>query len=362
MYATPKAKHMKLSIYSISVFTLFISCATQNKNVTNNTSEKSTERLPYFTFQKEYLFPGDSSLFRPEDGVALADGRVIVAGQVKGLRIIEKTGSNRPFGNFSDVGFVHNPPEIPAAPNGLFLEHDKQHLLMCDYFTGKIYRINISSEKVALIYDHAFGVNAIYRDKTGAIWFTQSDKNANVRVSSINSTIPGGAIFRMADIKSIPTTIADSLYLANGITMDQDEKTLFVAETLMNRVHSFEVDITSGKTNHSGIAAIVLAPDNIVIDSKGRLIIASPGSSQVTAVDFENHSQYIIFDASTTETRKLADEWFRRSQLGIPRVDLVTRKLSGPLPGLLTGMFFSQDGRTLYITTLGKAILKLELK
>src|SRR5688500_8807016 len=168
---------MKSSIYFISVLALIvISCETGRNNVASKPEEKSAEHLPYLTFEKKYLFPGDSSLSRPEDGVALSDGRVIVSDQVKGLRLIEQDGSNRPFGNFSEVGFVHKPPESPAAPNGLFLEHDKQHLLMCDYFTGKIYRTNISSEKVTLIYDHGSGVNAVYRDKTGAIWFTQTAK------------------------------------------------------------------------------------------------------------------------------------------------------------------------------------------
>ena len=247
-----------------------------------------------------------------------------------------------------------NSPETIAKPNGLFLEHDKQHLLMCDISNGKIYRINIASEKVALVYDHPFGVNAIYRDKTGAIWFTQSDRNTDIEVNS-------GAIFRMADIESVPETIADSLFFANGITMDQDEKTLFVSESMFNRVLSFDVDIISGKIKHSGVAAIVLVPDNILIDTKGRLIIASPCTSQVIAVDFKKHSQQVIFDASTSETKKIADEWFRRSQLGLPRADLFS-KMYGPLPGLLTGMFFSQDGRTAYIANLGNDILKLNFK
>jgi len=343
---------MSFSIYLIFLFgVICISCESRSKQNQITKSETSAEQLPYLTFQKEYFFPGDSSLLRPEDGVALADGRVIVADQAKGLRLIEKDGSNRPFGKFTDVGFVYNSPETIAAPNGLFLEHAKQHLLMCDYRNGKIYRINIASEKVALVYDHPFGVNAIYRDKTGAIWFTQSHRNTD------NS----GAIFRMADIKSVPTIIADSLHFANGITMDQDEKTLFVAESMMNRVLSFDVDITSGKTKHSGVVAIVLVPDNILIDTKGRLIIASPCTSQVIAVDFKKHSQQVIFDASTSETKKIADEWFRRSQLGLPRADLFS-KMYGPLPGLLTGMFFSPDGRTLYIANLGKDILKLDFK
>ncbi|RYY26215.1 MAG: DUF839 domain-containing protein [Chitinophagaceae bacterium] len=353
---------MKLSIYPTCLFIIMaISGSAQTPNISNNQSKKSTENLPYLTFEKKYLFPGDSMLSRPEDGVALTDGRVIVSDEQKGLRIIEKTGSNRPFGNFSDAGFVTNTTETPSAPNGLFLEHDKQHLLMCDYYTGKIYRINISSEKVVVVYDHPFSVNAIYRDKTGAIWFTQSDNNTNRNVSSINSNIPSGAVYRLANEKSEPTTIVDSLHLANGITMDQDEKTLFVAESLMNRILSFDVDITNGKTSNHGVAAVVVGPDNICVDSQGRLIVASPITSTVTAVDFKNHSQHIIFDASTPETRKLADEWFFRSQTGKPRLDLFTRKLFGPLPGLLTGMFFSPDGRTLYIATLGKAILKLDM-
>jgi sugar lactone lactonase YvrE len=38
----------------------------------------------------------------------------------------------------------------------------------------------------------------------------------------------GRAVFRMADLKSAPAIVANSFYLANGITMDRDEKTLFV--------------------------------------------------------------------------------------------------------------------------------------
>jgi sugar lactone lactonase YvrE len=355
---------MKLSIYSIFLFALFFGCEGRNKKDQTDTSRKSAEQLPYLTFKKENLFPGDGSLSRPEDGVTFADGRIIVADQAKGLRLIEKDGSNRPFGNFSDAGFVHNPPKTIGGPNGLFLEHDKQHLLMCDIGNGKIYRINIATEKVALVYDHPFGVNSIYRDKTGAVWFTQSAKNTDMGglFADLDVPVPNGAVFRMADLKSAPTMIADSLCLANGITMDRDETTVFVSELMMNRVLSFEVDITSGETTHPGVAATVLTPDNILIDTQGRLIIASPGANQVIAVNFKNHSEHIIFDASTKETQMIANEWFRRSQLGLPRAELLTPKLHSPLPALLTGMFFSQDGRTAYIANLGNDLLKLDFK
>ena len=353
------------STFAAFLFALaLISCKTTSQQSQINTSQGIAEKYPYLTFKEGILFPGDSSLSKPEDGVALTDGRVIVSDKEKGLRLIEKDGSTRPFGKFTDAAFANNLSENSASPNGVFLEHDKQHLLMCDVRSGKIYRVNIASENVTLIYDHPFGINAIYRDKTGAIWFTQSGRSTEKEGLSveINSPVANAAVFRMANLNSVPGIVADSLYLANGITMDEDEKTLFVAETMMNRVLSFQVDVTTGTAQYSGAVATVLTPDNILVDRNGTLIIASPGSNQVIAVNLKNHSQQVLFDASTVESRKLADEWYRRSQLGLPRAELITNEMHSPLSGLLTGMFFSQDGRTLYVTSLGNDIVKVDLK
>ncbi|RYG49814.1 MAG: hypothetical protein EOO01_12110 [Chitinophagaceae bacterium] len=343
--------------YLIFAASILIYCKGYSQSSEANPPKQSMEEKPYMVFSKNKLFPGTGSLLRPEDGVALADGRVIVSDQAKGLRLIEKDGSTRAFGKFAEAGFVYAPPEKVSAPNGMNLEHDGQHVLMCDYGDGKIYRIEIKSEKVELIYDHEYGVNSLYRDKSGAIWFTQSAK----RPDGIDVPMPDGAVFRMADLKSAPVLVVDSLYLANGITMDAEEKTLFVAESLMNRVHSFGVDVSAGKIINRGIAAIVLTPDNIVVDNKGRLIVASPGGNQVIAFDLKSHSQHLFFDASTEESRKIADEWFFRSQVGLPRRQLMTKKMYGDMPGLLTGAFFSKDGKTLYIANFGKDLVKVPI-
>jgi sugar lactone lactonase YvrE len=354
---------MRLSIYALLFFVFtFTGCNSPKANDKIKSTEESTKQFPYFTFQKENLFPGDASLLRTEDGVSLEDGRIIVVDQAKGLRLIEKDGSNRPFGNFTTAGFVHLPPEQIASPNGVILEHDGKHLIVSDVADGKIYRINVASEEVEMIYDHPYGVNTIYRDKTGALWFSQSTKSTNMEelFQDVNLPVPHGAVFRMADLKSAPTKIADSLYFANGITMDKDEKQLFVSETMMDRVHVFEVDVNSGVTKYTGVAANVGSPDNILIDQEGRLIVASPLFNQVVAVDFENHSQYIIFDGSTKDNLKITNEWNRRSHLGMERLELLSPDLFLPLPGLITGMFFSNDGKTLYITNLGNDLLKYE--
>ncbi len=354
---------MRLYIYVLLLFP-FIGCDSPKSNNQNISIEKSIEQPPHFTYQKESLFPGDGSLLRAEDGVSLEDGRIIVVDQAKGLRLIEKDGSNRPFGDFSAAGFLHLPPEQIAGPNGMTLEHNGQHVLMSDVADGKIYRINVATEKVEIIYDHPYGVNTIYRDKTGALWFSQSAESINLgeMFQAANLPVPTGAIFRMADLKSAPVKILDSLYFANGITMDKDEKHMFVAETMMDRVHKLEVDNKTGEVDYIGVAANVGTPDNLLIDKEGRLIVASPLYNQVVAVDFKNHSQHIIFDGSTKDNLKITNEWNRRSHLGMERLELLSPDLFSPLPGLLTGMFYSNDGQTLYIANLGNDLLKLDYK
>ncbi len=105
----------------------------------------------------------------------------------------------------------------------MILENDGLHILMLDVADGKIYRINIASEEVEMIYNHPYGVNTIYRDKTRALWFSQSTKSTNLTelFNDVNLPVPHGAVFRMATLKSQAIKIADSLYFANGITMDR---------------------------------------------------------------------------------------------------------------------------------------------
>ncbi len=79
-------------------------------------------------------------------------------------------------------------------------------------------------------------------------------------------------------------------------------------------------------------------------------------------MDFKNHSQHIIFDGSTKDNLKITNEWKRRSHLGLERLEILSPDLYNPLPGLLTGMFYSNDGQTLYIANLGNDLLKLDYK
>jgi sugar lactone lactonase YvrE len=92
----------------------------------------AAETQSRWSFEPAMIFPADGSLMRPEDGVVLPDGRLVVADQAHGLRLVRPAGSSRPFGRFAEAGYVHRPPEITAGANGVTLELGGTHILVAD--------------------------------------------------------------------------------------------------------------------------------------------------------------------------------------------------------------------------------------
>lgn len=299
----------------------------------------------------------------------MPDGRIIVGDEEFGLRIIEKDGKSRAFGKFKELGWVHDPPKITAGPNGVFMEKDGRHMLLADVYAGKIYRVDTKTEETKMIYQHPFGINSLVRDSRGTIWFTQSaenvqEKGAGDLFSAVNIPVDSGAVFYLKGsgerFESKAVEVAGNIYFANGIALDAEEKYLYVAETMMDRVLRFEIDVTKNTLHKRETYQSVFVPDNLAFDKAGNLLIASPGSNKVFAVDKKCRSLHTIFSAPSESNAKAQDEWTTRSRFGKPLLELFTPELWKPLPGGLTGMFWSTDNKTLYVTGLGNAILKVE--
>ena len=354
-------------IISLTFSANAINPKTSEQSGTGSKANCQSSDFPSFVFNESNIFPKDRSLHHPEDGKSLADGRIIVGDEEFGLRIIEKDGKSRPFGKFKEAGWTHNPPKFPAGPNGMFLEGDDRHLLLADVYTGKIYRVDTKSEETKMIYDHLFGVNSLIRDGKGTIWFTQSAKNAEERGveemwSAVNQPVESGAVFYLAgsgnEVKSPAVEAAGNIYFANGIAIDKTEKYLYVAETMMNRVLRWEINASQSALAKRETYQYVITPDNLAFDKDDNLWIASPAGNRVYAVDRRCRSLHTVFSAASDSSAGIRDEWIRRSHLGKPLVELLTPDLWQPLPGALTGMFWSRDYKTFYVTGLGNAILK----
>ncbi len=322
-----------------------------------------------WTFTDAVIFPADRSLARPESGVVLADGTLVVADQRHGLIAIASDGTTRAFGNFAASGYVHAPPEAAAAPNGVAFEPTRTHLLVADIFTGALYRVDLATETTTLIYDHPFGMNYAHRDSTGAIWFTQSTENAAPNAeermfAAVNLKLGDGALFRIApaaDGAPLPAPEAKltGLNFANGFVVDETRGEIYISETNGGHVLAYPVDVATGALGERRVVAAVTTPDNIEQDEDGMLWVASPISSEVFRINPADGGITRVFHLENPRGDAIADEFRRRRDAGEPTIDLLSPEVSGLLPGLLTGVILTPGGGPVYLSGLGDALVKL---
>ena len=318
------------------------------------------------------FFPADRSLTHAEDGVVLPDGRLLVGDADHGLVALSGDGSKQPFGDFAKAGFRTKPDPLWNSPNGISWEPDGRHILVADITGGHIYRVDTQTEGVTRIYDHPFGVNAVVRDPSGAIWFSQSTENvagegSEARMfAAANKPLGDGAVWRIAADqvgKSDPVAakMVDGLDFANGIVFDEVRARLYVAEILRSRILSFALDPETGALGPRTILATLPTPDNIELDAEGMLWVASPFANAVYLVDPDTGDRRTVFSPTPEISARIVTETTRRLEAGEPILSLMTPQMWGPMPGLLTGVILA-PGEAVYISNLGDALVRLDRK
>lgn len=359
------------SRWTVVTMALRAMCLTLAAGCTAGTKDKGTSdvaSLPQWTYDSTMIFPADRSLARPEDGVALPDGRLIVTDQVHGLRLVETDGTSKPFGDVVAAGYRHLPAEHSGGANGISLEPDATHLLLADVFGGGIYRVNVSSGATEKVYQHRYGVNAAVRDSKGAIWFTQSAQNTpeagEARMwASVEHPRPDGALLRLASRNGRLATevevLADSLYFANGLAIDETSGHLYMAETVGGHVLRYRVDLATGRLSERSVFEDSVGADNLELDGEGHLWIASPLTNEVLVVNTATGERHTAFRSLTPVQQEVSLEFNRRGQTGASRMALLTPAVWAPLPGLITGVILGPRRSPVYLTGLGNAVLKL---
>lgn len=324
--------------------------------------------LPQWTYDSTMVFPADRSLTRPEDGVALPDGRLLVADQAHGLRLVETDGTHRPFGEMVAAGYRHEPPAHGGGANGVALEPDGSHVLVADISGGAIYRVDVVTGVTEKLYQHRYGINTAVRDRTGAIWFTQSAQNTpeegEARMwAAVDAGRREGALFRLAwrdgRVAAEPELKVDSLAFANGIAIDEAAGHLYVAETVGGRVLRYQVDLPTGQLSQRAVFVDSAAADNLELDGEGNLWMALPLVNAVMVVNTGTGARHMAFQSLTPAQADIGAEFMRRGEVGEPRMGLFTPALWEPLPGFITGVIVGPSTAPVYLTGLGNAVLKL---
>jgi sugar lactone lactonase YvrE len=350
---------------------LYAACLALAAGCSAGGGEKATieaAALPTWTYDSTMVFPADHSLVRPEDGVALPDGRLIVADQAHGLRLVAPDGTSKPFGALEAAGYSHHPPAHAGGANGVSLEPDGTHLLLADVFGAAIYRVDVNTGTTEKVYQHRYGINTAVRDSRGAIWFTQSARNTpeagEARMwETIDTPRPEGALYRLGmrdgHLASEAELMVDSLSFANGLAIDEAAGYLYVAETTGGRVLRYRVDLDAGKLSERSVFMDTTAVDNLELDGAGHLWAAVPLSNQLVVVTTATGARHSAFQSLTPEQQGVGAEFARRGQAGEPRMALFTPAAWAPLPGPITGVIFSPRGGPVYVTGLGNALIKL---
>ena len=323
--------------------------------------------LPAWTYDTSMVFPTGGSLTRPEDGIALPDGRLIVSDQVLGLRLVELDGTSRSFGDLAAAGYTHRPPAHNGGANGVSLEPGGTHLLLADVFGGAIYRVDAGSGATEKVYQHRYGINAAVRDSKGAIWFTQSAHNTpedgEPRLwASVDIARTEGALLRLAAqdgrLDAVARVIVDSMVFANGLAIDEAAGHLYVSEMLAGRVLRYRVDLDAGTLSDRTVFVDSVAADNVELDGAGNLWLALPLMNELLVVNTATGARHTAFRALTPAQEETANEFTRRGRTGTSRMELFTPAVWAPLPGPITGIIVGRSG-PVYATGLGNALLKL---
>jgi sugar lactone lactonase YvrE len=352
---------MKPILPSLLAGALLAGCAMDAENTSDAAAELS------WTFAETTLFPADRSLVRPEDGVFLPDGRLIIADLRYGLAELDAEGHATPFGAFVDAGFVSEHGPDQGGPNGVHLSPDGAYIFVADVFTGKIYRTDVGSGTTDVIYNHPATVNTAISDSTGAVWFTQStDGLGEERMfAAVDKPMGDGALYRLARnedgtyaIKA--DLVVEGLNFGNGFYLDEAKGRLYLSETVGNRVLSFALDVENGTVSDRKVLAEIMTPDNMRLVEDGALWVASPLANRVYAVNPETGEIRVVFDAQTEKGAEIAVEWIRRGEAGASRLDLLGADVQGEMPGLLTGMIIDREDRPVFISGLGDALVRLD--
>jgi sugar lactone lactonase YvrE len=314
------------------------------------------------------VFPADGSLARPEDGIALPDGRLLVADQAHGLRLIQADGTSEPFGDMAAAGYQHNPPSHPGGANGVFLEPGGTHALIADIYGGALYRVDVASGATEKVYQHTYGINAAIRDSRGTIWFTQSARNTPEEGegrmwAAVDFPAAEGAVLRLAmegdRLAAAAQVVVDSLFFANGLAIDEANGDLYIAEIVAARVWRFRVDPATGTLGERSLFADSVAADNLELDQDGNLWMASPLSGELIIANTATGERHTAFRSQTPAQAATMAEFTRRGEAGESRLSLLTPDLWAPLPGLITGVILPLEGGPAYLTTLGDALIRL---
>lgn len=290
-----------------------------------------------------------AGLHFPEGPVAMADGSVLVT-EIKAGRITRV----RPDGTTGLLAETDGGPNGTAiGPDGAlwicnnggaFSWHDQQGLVVpgptpAEHEGGSIQRFDLESGALETVYESAGGTrliapNDLVFDGKGGFWFT--DHGA----TTADGRRFGALLYGAAD-GSGARREREGLIAPNGVGLSPDGRTVYVADTYLQRLWAFDVEAPGRLAPPLGPApgrVVANLPDYQLLDSlaveeDGRVCVATIVNGGITIVSLDGTSDHVpIPDPICTNIcfggPDMRDAWITASGTGC------LYKARWPRPGL----------------------------
>ncbi|MFP4000214.1 MAG: SMP-30/gluconolactonase/LRE family protein [Desulfobacterales bacterium] len=227
-----------------------------------------------------------NGLARPEGVMAAADGTIVAADARGCCARITPDGKT---GFYGDVGGV---------PNGICLD-EQGNCIIANIGNGQVQCLALDGTH-RVLFTEADGrimptPNFPFMDMQGRLWVSNS--TAGDLEGALRKPAPDGCVVLYE--QNTARIVAEGLYFANGVAVDESGSYLYVAETTRRAVTRFVINRDGGLGQPESYGPVPLGdlgfPDGIALDESGNLWVTFPawGAIGVIAPD---RQLYIVLE------------------------------------------------------------------
>jgi len=244
-----------------------------------------------------------SGLARPEGVMAADDGSVYTADGYGRCSRIEPSGRTTFFGR------------LGGLPNGICMDQTG-NCIVANIGNGEVQSVTPAGGHVVLM-THAdgkrmFTPNFPFLDFAGRLWVSNSTDNPDID-ASLQAPVPDGCLAMIARDQA-PRIVADGIYFANGVALDEKEEYVYVAETMQRRVLRYRInpDNSVGSAEVYGPASLGKFgfPDGIAFDEAHNLWVAFPAANAIGFINPQGQLEIVIQDPQGAVIRRPANICF----------------------------------------------------